>query len=693
MLTVPVYGNNPGEPCNAGTFAASDCNGKPQAWRWNLDYVQDIHGNTMSYWWAKETNYYAKNLTGTTPVVYDRAGYLTRIDYGSDNRDDNEYAATSPYIENVPGRIEFTNVDRCLQNCTTKNATNWPDTPGPELHRLDQPVHQRLSHVLVRKAHHGDHHQGVEGVRLGLPEGGLVDLPLRVLDPGDGTRAGLWLEGITHKGLNGGTITTPEVTFSGIQMPNRVDAGGSDWALAMNWHRVNLITLETGGQIFVTYKQPQCVRGSVMPSKDALDKNKLLCYPVEWAPNGRDKVTDFFHKYVVEEVQQIDPTGGSRPLRTAYEYLNTNNEALWHHDDDTGITPNDRRTWSQWRGFPRVVTYVGEGPARTKTETLYYRGMYGDKLANGSTRTTQVQGLEGGAVNDYDHFSGSPRETITWLDGNVLSATVYTMWRSEATATRAGSPVAESRYTRVRTVSSRTATDSGWRRSTSTTDFDDYGMPTTQEDSPDGGATGDKRCSKTEYIRNANRWLLTPVKRIHGWVGRAPPRPPTPTRSSVTSGSATTGRRTARRRTRGCSPRARRSSTLPAATAPTSRWGQPSTTFGAARPRSPTSPGRRRRPRTSRPPVGRSPSGRPPTRCSGPRRWTSTRPPASAQEHRRQQLRHRVHLRCPGPRPPGVVAQPAAGEQPHHAVDQLCLHAVEDGAVVRGDHRGERSRW
>ncbi|WP_422750178.1 RHS repeat-associated core domain-containing protein [Micromonospora sp. WMMD1219] len=521
VLTVPVYGNNPGEPCNAGTFAASDCNGEPQAWRWNLDYVQDIHGNTMSYWWAKETNYYAKNLAGATPMVYDRAGYLTRIDYGSDNRDNNEYAATSPYIENVPGRIEFTNVDRCLQNCTTKNATNWPDTPWDQSCTAStNPCTNGSPTFWSAKRTTEITTKAWKASASAYQKADSWTLRHAFLDPGDGTRAGLWLDGITHKGLNGGTITTPEVTFSGIQMQNRVDAAGSDWALAMNWHRVNLITLETGGQIFVTYKQPQCVRGSVMPSVGALDSNKLLCYPVKWTPPGyTDKVTDFFHKYVVEEVQQIDPTGGSRPLRTAYEYLNNDNEALWHYDDDTGITPDDRRTWSQWRGFPRVVTYVGEGAARTKTETLYYRGMYGDKLAGGGTRTTQVQGLEGGAVNDYDHFSGSPRETISWLGGNVLSATVHTMWRSEATATRAGSPVAESRYTRVRTVSSRTATDSGWRRSTSTTDFDDYGMPTTQEDSPDGSPTGDKRCSKTEYIRNTSRWLLTPVKRINGWVG------------------------------------------------------------------------------------------------------------------------------------------------------------------------------
>ncbi len=129
VLTVPVYGNNPGEPCYAGTFAASECGGKRQAWRWNLDYVQDVHGNTMSLWWQKETNYYAKNMATGAPVAYDRAGYVTRIDYGTDNRDNNEYAAASPYVENSPGRVEFTTQDRCLVNCTTKNATTWPDTP------------------------------------------------------------------------------------------------------------------------------------------------------------------------------------------------------------------------------------------------------------------------------------------------------------------------------------------------------------------------------------------------------------------------------------------------------------------------------------------------------------------------------------------------------------------------------------
>jgi RHS repeat-associated protein len=522
VLTVPVFGNNPGEPCYQTTFAASDCGGKRQAWRWNLDYVQDIHGNTMSFWWTKETNYYAKNKEATTPVAYNRAGYLTRIEYGTDNRDGTEYAATSPYVQNAPMRVDFTNVDRCLSNCTTKDETTWPDTPwdqectattNPCLNASPTFWSSKRLTVVTTKVFKGTAYQNADSwtLRQSFP------------DPGDGTRAGLWLDGITHRGLNGATLATPEVTFEGMQMPNRVDAAGSDWALAMNWRRVNSIKLETGGQIYVTYSGAQCAKSGTMPSDTALDSNSLRCYPVKWTPPAyTDPITDYFHKYVVTEVQQIDHTGGARPLRTAYEYQNPDNLPLWHHDEDNGLAPDNRKTWGQWRGYPTVITYVGEGAARTKTETLYFRGMYGDKLAGGGTRATTVQGREGGAVNDYDHYAGTPREQITWLGSQILSATVNDMWRSDpASATRSGTPVAEARYAAVKTVKTRTAVDGGFRRTTTTTTYDDYGMPTSVDSGGDDAKTGDESCVQTEYSRNTTgtNWLLNPVKRTHGWAG------------------------------------------------------------------------------------------------------------------------------------------------------------------------------
>ncbi|MDG4820173.1 RHS repeat-associated core domain-containing protein [Micromonospora sp. WMMD956] len=534
VLTVPVYGNNPGEPCHQSTFAASECGGKRQAWRWNLDYVQDVHGNTMSLWWSKETNYYAKNKASSTPVAYDRAGYLTRIDYGTDNRDNTEYAAASPYVQNAPMRVAFTYADRCLANCTTKNDTTWPDTPWDQECTASTNPCQNGSPTFWSAKRTTVITTSVWKAALSKYQpADSWTLRQSFPDPGDGTRAGLWLEGITHRGLNDPALITtpnddtkavvaPEVTFEGIQMQNRVDATGSDWALAMNWRRVNLITLETGGQIFVTYSDRQCAKGGTMPSASALDSNTLLCYPVRWTPPAfTDPITDYFHKYVVREVQQIDPIGGARPLRTSYEYSNPGNQPLWHYDEDNGLAPDNRKSWSQWRGYPKVTTNVGEGTNRVKTETLYYRGMYGDKLAGGGTRTSTVEGLEGGAVNDYDHYAGTPREQISWLGSTVLAASINDMWRSAATATRAGTPIAEARYSRVTTVHSRATTDTGVRRASTTTTYGDYGMPTTVQDNGDDDKTGDEACVQTEYARNTTgtNWLLTPVKRTHGWIG------------------------------------------------------------------------------------------------------------------------------------------------------------------------------
>src|SRR5205085_272891 len=79
VWTEPVYGNHPGEPCHKDAFADSWCQ---RAWRWNLDYVVDPHGNSMAYYYGAEGAAYARDLTGSQRTGYVRGGWLDHVDYG-----------------------------------------------------------------------------------------------------------------------------------------------------------------------------------------------------------------------------------------------------------------------------------------------------------------------------------------------------------------------------------------------------------------------------------------------------------------------------------------------------------------------------------------------------------------------------------------------------------------------------------
>jgi hypothetical protein len=161
-LTVPVFGNEPGEPCHATAFADSDCT---QAWRWNLDYVIDVHGNTMSYWYTKETNHYGRNLDAQDAALYDREAYVDHISYGTRRDNGVESALDGP----APAQVVFGVADRCLSACGTHDEVHWPDTPW------DQDILEHEASV------HCDH-SGTQ--RSVLARCGAVDVHPRV--PGSG---------------------------------------------------------------------------------------------------------------------------------------------------------------------------------------------------------------------------------------------------------------------------------------------------------------------------------------------------------------------------------------------------------------------------------------------------------------------------------------------------------------------------
>ncbi|MEV4808367.1 RHS repeat domain-containing protein [Micromonospora avicenniae] len=507
--TAPVFGNDPGEPCHATAFADSDC---PQAWRWNLDYVLDLHGNSVSYWYGKEINKYGRNLDPDDDASYVRGGWLDRIDYGTRQTNGIDSALSTP----APFRVDFTEDDRCLSSCATHDEAHWPDTPWDSECTSGSCADdfaptfwttKRLASVTTQ-VRSGSGYSDVERWTF------THTFP----DPGDGTRAGLWLSKISHVGLAGGTASVPDIEFTPVQLSNRVDT--IDFAAAMNWMRIARIRNEAGGTISVNYSEQDCKAGQTMPVPQT---NTRRCYPVIWEPEGyADPVTDWFHKYVVTTIYETDNTGGAPPQgspRVVYSYTYFDG-AAWHYNDDDGIIDKKRKTWSDYRGYGRVGVTVGDPGEQTYTETRYFRGMNGDRESPaGGTRSVTVDGIP-----DEDWYSGVTRESTVFNGpgGPVVSRERNIPWSSAATATRTiNGDTVTARYNGIGTTTRHTMLDAGrGERVTKTvTTYDSYGMAVAVDDLGQDGVAGDERCTKTDYTpRNPNAWIMDRPHRVQTYA-------------------------------------------------------------------------------------------------------------------------------------------------------------------------------
>ncbi|MEV0566863.1 RHS repeat-associated core domain-containing protein [Dactylosporangium sp. NPDC050588] len=527
--TSPVFGNHVNEPCHAATFAASSCT---QAYRWNLDYVVDPHRNTMSYWYSTDPNYYSKN--NGAQAQYIRAGQLDHVDYGTRVENvqvplDYTTGTDTTFTGHAAARISYTYADRCLADCATKDKAHWPDTPW-DLNCASGATCEQTSPSFWTT-------RRLASITTKVYEVAISDfrdverwtLTHSYPDPGDGTRAGLWLQKVSHEGFVGiippaPPTTIPDVTFVGTPMHNRVDA--VDASPSMNWSRLTAINTETGGQIQIVYLGPDCVAGSRMPS--APSTNTLRCYPVRWTPDPiTGEITDYFHKYVVDKVIENDLTGGSKRVLHQYTYIG---DPAWHYADDDGLISADQKTWNVWRGYAKVGVSDGEAPTapgnpdeRTYSETLYFRGMHGDKLPSG-TRTVNVVDSLGGSVPDEDAYSGMIRESRTFngVGGAEVSGAINDPWQSAATATRTvNGIVTTAKFVNTQAVHTRTALDGtrAPRVSSTKNTFDAYGMIVAATDYGDDAVTGDEQCVTTTYEpRNTSVWLMTAQHRSQSYA-------------------------------------------------------------------------------------------------------------------------------------------------------------------------------
>ncbi|MFC9692915.1 RHS repeat-associated core domain-containing protein [Kribbella sp. NPDC056951] len=500
--TVPVFGNQIGEPCRAATFAKSFCQ---QAWRWNLDRVIDVNGNLMRYRYIKENNNYGRN-NNEGASQYQRASYPWFIDYG-------KVTGSTETTTVAPARVWFDVAERCLpggaitcaeSQLTAANAYAWPDVPFDQICTSASTCPNRTSPAFFTR-------KRLTKITTGTLKGSSfspVDSWALTQDypPSGNENRSLFLRTITHTGHVGGTLTNPPVSFAAVDRPNRVDALG-DGAPAMTKWRIGAIESESGQITNVNYSNQHCTPD---PKRDPVN-NTLRCFPVYWTIDGGAKPTrHWFNKYVVTSIVVDDQSTDAPDQGTFYDYLD---DAAWHYDDNE-LTVPAYRSWGDWRGYSKVAVRTGglDPSEQTRTEYLFFRGMNGDFADEKLTtrKNVSVTDSQNSSLVDSPRLNGVVREQISYngVNGPVVSASISTPWTKQATSPLGGAAT----LLQAKSTSTRTRLSDGSYQTTAiNSEFDDLGMVTEVEDAGDVGNANDDKCTRITYNRGAI--LLTTVSR------------------------------------------------------------------------------------------------------------------------------------------------------------------------------------
>ncbi|WP_435857106.1 polymorphic toxin-type HINT domain-containing protein [Streptomyces mobaraensis] len=504
--TVPVYGNNSGEPCHKTGFKDSWCQ---QAWRWNLDYAVDRHGNAVGYYYGKETNSYGRDLEKKDDTPYARGGYLKRIEYGLKSAD--------LYAKPL-AKVDFSNAERCLpqdkdkvtcaENTIDDKKAYWYDTPwdlnckeGTECDKgRFSPsfwTRKRLTEVSTSVLKNDGKYAPVDSWKLNH-RWGTADIDYQLL-----------LDSVQHTGQSASpAITLPKTTFAYTQRTNRLDKTGDGKAPFIK-ERLSTIADEFGGQTDVVYSQPAC-EWAKLPTPES---NTTRCFPQFIGGSSSDDPTQqWFNKYVVEAVAATDRTGGAPDQVTRYDYLDG---SAWHYDDDDGLTKEKFKTWSQWRGYGHVrVQKGGQGADAMKSQedSYFLRGMDGDrKDSDGGKKSvsTLLSEEEGGPIADHESAAGFTYRTETYSGpgGKVLSKTVSRPWHHETGKRERSWGTVTANFTGTESSRAFTSLDGGagekWRQTRTATEYDTKtGRAKQVDDFGDTETDADDRCTQTTYADN-----------------------------------------------------------------------------------------------------------------------------------------------------------------------------------------------
>jgi RHS repeat-associated protein len=536
--TVPVYCANPNVTCSSSTFASSS---EVEGWRWNLDYVVDLHGNATAYYYTTEQNYYGADMK-TTPVAYDRGGFLDRIDYGM--------TPSTIYSGTAPEQIIFNTAQRCIpgtpsgNTCsdsqfTVANAAYWPDVPIDQncgstgtcdTHAPSFWSRIRLTSIVTQVQ--------VNGATQKVDE---YDLTQTFPDGGDHAPT-LWLASVQQTGYDtsaggSGSITLPATSFGNpLQLPNRV---GTLPSLPVMYHdRIQTVDTPTGAQISVSYNPAVCTPTNY-PSNPAT--NTMPCFPVYWTPPGAaSPELDWFQKYTVASVETQDlnntnPDGTYPEQLTTYTYAPSG--MAWHYDDNEVVKPKNR-TYGQYRGYAWVETITGDRSVfhydngvkvydqQTMTKTTYFRGMSQDTPTGTGGTTVTLTSADGQySAEDVDALAGQVFETDTYTSAtgslNSASVTIPQIIGPTASRARTGLPALTAQMVVPKAAYTRQAVSYGWRKTetdyfyNTTLGQATTGMPLQVDDRGEVGATGNiPVCTWNRWVENAGETLVLPAETI-----------------------------------------------------------------------------------------------------------------------------------------------------------------------------------
>ncbi|MEU3981248.1 RHS repeat-associated core domain-containing protein [Streptomyces sp. NPDC026672] len=522
VLTVPVAGDDSGEPCHASF--PEPCT---QAWRWNLDRVVDPNEVENAYFYDKQTNHYRSVINTDKARAYDAASYLTRIEYGW---------ASQISGAKLPAKVELRHVGRCVERMKDLDPLGKEPSACPGISTDPESYPDVPTDLMCDGTAADDNCAGKTYYPTFFTTDMLWDVKTYVSDDGgttwdpamqyqmkyglpnpDGTVGKtLWLDYVQRMGYGDGPdLRLPVVNFNGEWLDNQVGSG------LLNFRRVTKVYGDLGSVTNVTYGQPNdaCDINS-LPSESS---NTELCFWQKWTPEGADTPkTGWFKKYLVTQVS-VDPgvgkgadSDGDPVMTTRYEY---HGGAGWRFTNDP-LVPDSDETWSDWRGYPQVEVFTGTKSNAGSTYYWLYRGLDGDRTSKSDTSATRAATVTDGFGDSWTDSAWLAGKTLEYSkrdgDGSAHQRVRKEYWVHD-TAHYDGLP--DARFVRDSKTTTDELTSQGWREHVVKDEYDDtsststtYGLPLRTND---WGLvdTDDNRCTTYGRAYNTSAFLDSDVKR------------------------------------------------------------------------------------------------------------------------------------------------------------------------------------